>query len=71
MPTPAGPSLQAGVSLASMAVFSSAIVAVRHMVCGSTAAAIILLAALALADAAEPREETGFGSNPGNLRMFS
>jgi poly(hydroxyalkanoate) depolymerase family esterase len=71
MPAPAGPSLRAGVSFESMAVFSSAIVAVRHIVCGSTAAAIILLAALALADAAEPREETGFGSNPGNLRMFS
>src|SRR5687767_7306562 len=26
---------------------------------------------LATVSAAEPREETGFGSNPGNLRMFS
>ena len=26
---------------------------------------------LATANAAEPREETGFGSNPGNLRMFT
>ncbi len=34
---------------------------------------VALLAAMlaAGASAAEPREETGFGSNPGNLRMFS
>ena len=29
------------------------------------------LGTLVAADAAEPREETAFGSNPGNLRMFS
>ena len=34
---------------------------------------VVLLAigTLAVANAAEPREETEFGSNPGNLRMFS
>jgi hypothetical protein len=34
-------------------------------------AALLIISALAGAIAAEPREETGFGSNPGNLRMFS
>lgn len=34
-------------------------------------AALIAAAVLAEAGAAEPVEETGFGSNPGNLRMFS
>ena len=33
--------------------------------------ALLMISALAGANAAEPREETGFGSNPGNLRMFS
>src|ERR1044072_2868497 len=33
--------------------------------------ALFTISALAGANAAEPREETGFGSNPGNLRMFS
>src|SRR3954465_10889273 len=33
--------------------------------------ALLTISALAGANAAEPREETGFGSNPGNLRMFS
>src|SRR3954469_20824651 len=32
---------------------------------------LLLLGALIAADAAEPRAETAFGSNPGNLRMFS
>ena len=32
---------------------------------------IIVVAMLAAANAAEPREENQFGSNPGNLRMFS
>ena len=32
---------------------------------------LLTIAALAGVNAAEPREETGFGSNPGNLRMFS
>src|SRR3954462_9344728 len=40
---------------------------VRHAV----AVALLTISALASANAAEPREETGFGSNPGNLRMFS
>jgi len=31
----------------------------------------LVFSALVAADAAEPREETAFGSNPGNLRMFS
>src|SRR4029453_19301103 len=35
------------------------------------AAALFIIGALAGANAAEPREESGFGSNPGNLRMFS
>jgi len=35
------------------------------------AGALLTISALAGADAAEPREEVGFGSNPGNLRMFS
>ena len=30
-----------------------------------------MIAALTSSSAAEPREETEFGSNPGNLRMFS
>jgi poly(3-hydroxybutyrate) depolymerase len=34
-------------------------------------AALLIVSALAGAIAAEPHEETGFGSNPGNLRMFS
>ena len=32
---------------------------------------LLTLGVLGRADAVEPREETGFGSNPGNLRMFS
>jgi len=34
-------------------------------------AVLLTLSVLGRSDAAEPREETGFGSNPGNLRMFS
>jgi poly(hydroxyalkanoate) depolymerase family esterase len=34
-------------------------------------AALLTLGVLGGANAAEPREETRFGSNPGNLRMFS
>ena len=37
----------------------------------SLSVALLMISALAGANAAEPREETGFGSNPGNLRMFS
>ena len=33
--------------------------------------ALLIIGAFAGANAAEPREEMGFGSNPGNLRMFS
>jgi poly(3-hydroxybutyrate) depolymerase len=33
--------------------------------------ALLMISVLAGANAAEPREETEFGSNPGNLRMFS
>ena len=36
---------------------------------GVLAAAVLTISALAGANAAEPRAETGFGSNPGNLRM--
>jgi poly(hydroxyalkanoate) depolymerase family esterase len=36
-----------------------------------TIAAALLFLAIGTVSAAEPREETGFGSNPGNLRMFS
>src|SRR5215510_10023726 len=32
---------------------------------------LFLFGTLVAADAAEPRAETAFGSNPGNLRMFS
>lgn len=35
------------------------------------AAALLTIGLVVTADAAEPREETGFGTNPGNLRMFS
>ena len=38
---------------------------------GVLAAALLMISALACAHPAELREETGFGSNPGNLRMFS
>ncbi len=37
----------------------------------SLSVALLMISALAGANAAQPREETGFGSNPGNLRMFS
>jgi poly(hydroxyalkanoate) depolymerase family esterase len=38
---------------------------------GFLAAALLVLVALAAAHATEPRQEVDFGSNPGNLRMFS
>jgi poly(hydroxyalkanoate) depolymerase family esterase len=41
-------------------------IALRHAI-----AIALSFVAVAAASAAEPREETGFGSNPGNLRMFS
>jgi len=37
----------------------------------SLSVALLMISALAGANAAEPRQETGFGSNPGNLRTFS
>ena len=39
--------------------------------CVCLGVALLMISALVAANAAEPREETGFGSNPGNLRMFS
>ena len=39
--------------------------------CVCIGVALLIISALVAANAAEPREETGFGSNPGNLRMFS
>jgi poly(3-hydroxybutyrate) depolymerase len=47
------------------------ILACRTKVRRVLAAALLTIGALAGADAAEPREDIGFGSNPGNLRMFS
>jgi poly(hydroxyalkanoate) depolymerase family esterase len=47
------------------------ILAIRRNAHRALAAALLTIGALAGADAAEPREEIGFGSNPGNLRMFS
>ena len=44
--------------------------AIRNILRHATALAFSILT-LVTASAAEPREETGFGSNPGNLRMFS
>ena len=44
--------------------------AFRITLCHAIAIALSFLT-LATVSAAEPREETGFGSNPGNLRMFS
>ena len=37
----------------------------------SLTAATFMFLAVTVASAAEPREEAGVGSNPGNLRMFS
>jgi poly(hydroxyalkanoate) depolymerase family esterase len=42
----------------------------RNVRC-ALAVALLTIAPLASADAADPREESGFGANPGNLRMFS
>jgi poly(hydroxyalkanoate) depolymerase family esterase len=39
--------------------------------CRTLCAALLTISMVVGADAAEPREESGFGSNPGNLRMFS
>jgi poly(hydroxyalkanoate) depolymerase family esterase len=61
----------ARVMLAFMAARRRPIVAFTTSVLGGLAAALLVVAALAPAAATEPREESGFGSNPGNLRMFS
>jgi hypothetical protein len=42
----------------------------RNVFCTLGAALLAIIAVAAVA-AAEPREKTGFGTNPGNLRMFS
>jgi poly(hydroxyalkanoate) depolymerase family esterase len=42
-----------------------------HSACRTLCAALLTISMVVGADAAEPREESGFGSNPGNLRMFS
>jgi poly(3-hydroxybutyrate) depolymerase len=34
-------------------------------------AALLIISVAVAVNAAEPREEGGFGSNPGNLRMFT
>jgi poly(hydroxyalkanoate) depolymerase family esterase len=47
------------------------ILALGRAACCALAAALLTLGVFAGASAAEPRAETGFGSNPGNLRMFS
>jgi poly(hydroxyalkanoate) depolymerase family esterase len=39
--------------------------------CRTVFAALLTIGMVVGADATEPREESGFGSNPGNLRMFS
>jgi poly(hydroxyalkanoate) depolymerase family esterase len=40
-------------------------------VCHRLCVALLTISMVVSADAAEPREESRFGSNPGNLRMFS
>jgi poly(hydroxyalkanoate) depolymerase family esterase len=47
------------------------ILAFRRRVRRLLAAGLLAITTIASAGAAEPREETGFGANPGNLRMFS
>ena len=47
------------------------LLALRRALRCALAAALLMVGALAAAAAAEPREESAFGSNPGNLRMFS
>ena len=50
---------------------SNKIPASRRKLGSALACALLTLVGLANVNAAEPREEIGFGSNPGNLRMFS
>jgi poly(3-hydroxybutyrate) depolymerase len=47
------------------------ILAFGRSACRTLCAALLTISMVVGADAAEPREESGFGSNPGNLRMFS
>jgi len=47
------------------------IIAFRRQLHCALACALLTISALAGTNAAEPGEEIGFGSNPGNLRMFS
>jgi poly(hydroxyalkanoate) depolymerase family esterase len=44
---------------------------VGNSACRTLCAALLTITMIVGANAAEPVEETGFGSNPGNLRMFS
>jgi poly(3-hydroxybutyrate) depolymerase len=43
----------------------------RRSACRTLCAALLTISMVVGAQAAGPREESGFGSNPGNLRMFS
>jgi poly(3-hydroxybutyrate) depolymerase len=43
----------------------------RRSACRTLCAALLTISMVVGAQAAAPREESGFGSNPGNLRMFS
>jgi poly(hydroxyalkanoate) depolymerase family esterase len=54
-----------------LASFGDATPAFGSSVWRTLGAALLTISIIAGAGAAEPREETGFGSNPGNLRMFS
>jgi len=47
------------------------IVAFGRSACRTLCTGLLTISIVFGADAAEPREERGFGSNPGNLRMFS
>jgi poly(hydroxyalkanoate) depolymerase family esterase len=50
---------------------TSVTLAFERNVCRILGAALLAISAVAGVAAAEPREKTGFGTNPGNLRMFS
>ena len=50
---------------------TSVTLAFARNVCRILGAALLAISAVAGVAAAEPREKTGFGTNPGNLRMFS
>jgi hypothetical protein len=53
-----------------MALTRPNVLALWSNVCGALAAAVLTIGTFAGVLAAEPSEESGFGSNPGNLRMF-